>query len=329
MLRILVSEPAASQWGGRIAQVLEGVPHVLVSPQAGVAPDADIAFVSRDVTGRSTKHEVLPDTQRFYDALLQSPRLRWVQLHAAGADRPVFIELRRRGVQVTTASGANAHVVAQSALAGILALTRRLPLLLRAQAERRWSPLLGPELTPRDLQGQRALVVGWGPIGQHLARFLQCLGVQVMVARWGDAPAGPDLPTVSYGQIHRLLPQADWLVLACPLSDATENLIDDHALSLLPARACVVNVSRGEVIDQSALVAALQAGRLAGAFLDVFAHEPLPVDSPVWSLPQVIATPHSAGFADSNAARVADMFLDNLARWRDGQPLLRLVTDLP
>lgn len=325
MLRILLSAASAERLGGQIAQTLGGAPHRLLTPDHPEARLADLAFVSRDVTGRSTKHEVLASTQAFYDALRAAPGLRWVQIHSAGVDRPVYLDLMARGVQVATGSGANARVVAQTVLAGILALARRLPLLLRAQAERRWAPLL-TEAMPRDLEGQCALIVGWGPIGQQVARLLEPLGLRVMVARHGSAPAGEGLPTVSYGELHRLLPQADWLVLACPLSEATHRLVDARALSLLPPGAHLVNVARGDIVDEPALIQALQGGQLAGAFLDVFAHEPLPADSPLWRFPQVIATPHSAGFADSNAARVDRMFLDNLAHWQQGRPLERLWT---
>ncbi len=122
--------------------------------------DFDVAFVSRDVTGLSTKHEVQPATQVFYDALLAAPSLRWVHVHSAGADRPVYVTLRERGVQVTTSSGANAPVVAVSALAGILALARRLPLLIDAQRERRWAPLFAsgvPARPGRAVSGCRRL----------------------------------------------------------------------------------------------------------------------------------------------------------------------------
>ena len=323
-----MSAQAIDRWGGCIAEVLQGQAHELVAPGKDPLSDVDIAFVSRDVTGRPTKHEVLPDTQHFYDLLLQAPRLRWVQIHSAGVDRPVYLELLRRGVQVTTSAGANARVVAQTVLAGVLALARRLPQLQRAQAERRWAPLLGPD-TPRDLEGQTALVVGWGPIGQQVTHLLQSLGLRVSVARMNDTPVGPDIPTASYRDIERLLPQADWVILACPLTEATHHLMDARALALLPPGAHLVNVSRGDVVDEPALIAALHSGRLAGAFLDVFAHEPLVPDSPLWAMPHVIATPHSAGFADSNAARVADVFLANLARWRQGLPLAGAVSGAP
>jgi phosphoglycerate dehydrogenase-like enzyme len=122
-----------------------------------------------------------------------------------------------------------------------------------------------------------------------------------------------------------VLPQADWLLLACPLSDRTRGLISASALALLPAGAHIINVARGEVIDEPALIEALQTSRVAGAYLDVFEHEPLPAQSPLWDMPNVIASPHSAGFSDANAARVEEVFLDNLGRRLQGQPMRNLV----
>src|SRR5690606_3500276 len=124
--------------------------------------------------------------------------------------------------------------------------------------------------------------------------------------------------TVSYSGLAELLPDAAWLVLACPLSDATRNLVDARTLAALPPHAQVVNVARGHVIDEAALIHALQAQALRGAFLDVFQHEPLPADSPLWDMENVIVSPHSAGFSDGNAPRVRRIFLDNLRRWLDG-----------
>jgi phosphoglycerate dehydrogenase-like enzyme len=323
-LRILMSGDARQAVAVQVASVLAARPHEYVEP----GDDADIAFVSRDVTGRSTKGRVLPDTQRFYDALLAAPSLRWVHIHSAGADRPVYVELRRRGVDVTTSSGANAGVVVQTAVAGLLALGRRLPRLMAAQRRREWAPLESTGL-PRDLAGQTAVIVGWGPIGQGLATVLLALGLKVAVVRSSDAPVG-DRPgdasgavidVASFENIGRLLPRADWLVLACPLTPRTTRLVDAAALRLLPPGAHVVNVSRGEVIDEAALVAALRDGLLAGAYLDVFEQEPLAATSPLWAMDNVIATPHTAGHSDGNAARVAAMFIDNLGRFAKGEPL--------
>lgn len=321
-LRLLLSSAAARDLSPRVSEALGGASWIHVAP-GDAETDFDVAFISRDVTSLSTKHEVQPATQVFYGALLAAPSLKWVHVHSAGADRPVYVTLRERGVQVTTSSGANAPVVALSAVAGILALARRLPLLLEAQRERRWAPLLASGL-PRDLEGQSAVVVGWGPIGQRIGALLQALGLRVSVARQSTLPARTDIPTAQYRQLHQLLPQADWLVLCCPLSAETRLLVNEAALARLPPLAHVVNVARGDVVDEDALIAALRSGALAGAYLDVFAHEPLPSTSALWELPNVIVTPHSAGFSDGNEESVARMFLHNLGRWARGEALEKL-----
>ncbi|HVE53862.1 MAG TPA: D-2-hydroxyacid dehydrogenase [Ramlibacter sp.] len=322
-LRILLSAPAAQQLSAPLAALLADRAHSLVTPDEAGASGADIAFVSRDVTGLSTKHQVMPGTRRMHDAMRAATGLRWVHIHSAGADRPVYVELRARGVQVTTSSGANAPVVAQTALLGLLALARHWPRLLAAQRAHAWEPLIASGL-PRDLQGQQAVVVGWGPVGRELARLLQAVGLRVTVVRRQAHPAAEGYRTVESARLHEALPDADWLLLACPLTDATRGLVGAPELALLPPHAGLVNVARGEVVDEHALVDALRAGRLAGAYLDVFAHEPLPADSALWDLPNVIATPHSAGFSDGNEERVARMFLDNLSRWLRGEPLANL-----
>ena len=323
-LRILLSPQARQELAPEIAGVLGPrafelvtVAEVAGQQQAGV----DLAFVSRDVTGLSTKHVLTDGLQSFYAVLRRSEALRWVHIHSAGADRPIYPELRARGVQVTTSSGANAGVVAQTALAGLLALARRFPQLIAAQQARTWSPLVSGSL-PRDLAGQTAVLIGWGPIGQQLGAFLQMLGLQLIVVRHSSLPVlQKGVETVGMADLPAVLPRADWLLLTCPLTAQTRGLVNRQLLSLLPAAACLINVARGEVVDEAALIEALRSGRLAGAYLDVFEHEPLDAASPLWGLDNVIITPHSAGHSDGNHRRVCNLFLANLARWQAGQPL--------
>lgn len=322
-IRILCSPAEAPQ----LRQALDRTPasgrYALVHPVAGEPALADAAFVSRDITGHSTKFEIQPETALYYEAMRHAPALRWVHVHSAGADREIYLSLHARGVAITTSQGASDPVVAQSAIAGVLALARRLPALAADQRDRAWRPLLD-DRTPRDLAGQHAVVVGWGGIGQRIGALLGALGLTLAVARHSGAPVPQALRTAGYDELPALLSGADWLVLACPLTSATRNLVDRAALAALPAHAHVINVARGHVIDEPALIEALQAGRLGGAFLDVFQHEPLPADSPLWSLPNVIVTPHSAGFSDGNAARVRELFVNNVNRWLADEPLANL-----
>lgn len=327
---ILLSDQAAHYLGPRIAQCFNQTPYRLVSPEQalqdsdGVGRDIDVAFISRDVTGKSTKHELTESLQQFYRVLRAAPRLAWVHAHSAGADRPIYPELRGRGVTVTTSSGANAEAVAQMVLTGMLALNRRLPELMDAQRRRAWEPLLG-ERAPRDLAGQTAVIVGLGPIGLEAARLFKALRLRVIGVRRSDAAAPPCDLVLPLARLDEALAQADWLVLACPLTDDTRDLIDARRLALLPPGAQLINVARGEVVVEPDLIAALRERRLAGAFLDVYAHEPLAETSPLWALDNAVLSPHTAGHTSGHYAAVAGIFLDNLARWRDGQALNNLM----
>lgn len=317
-LRILMSASTRDRIGDAISQALDGRPfEAVIAAQAhGNEPaDVDVAFISRDVTGLSTKHRVLEPLEAFYVTLRRSPKLAWVHVHSAGADRPIFGELKARGVRVTTSSGANAQVVAQTALAAILSLAREFPRLFDAQRARTWTPLIGG-LLPRELAGQTAVIVGWGPIGQTLAGYLRMLGLNVIAVRSAATPPADGVETYAFEDLARIAGRADWLVLACPLSDRTRGLVHARVLAAMAPHARLVNVARGEIVAEAELIEALRAKTLAGAYLDVFEHEPLDAESPLWTLPNAFVTPHSAGHSDGNEARVDRIFLDYLRQWR-------------
>jgi phosphoglycerate dehydrogenase-like enzyme len=318
-VRILLSQPAAKEFGADIAAALGARPYELVDIDRAAA-GVDLAFISRDITGLSTKHVVVGSTQAYYDALRDSRPLKWVHIHSAGTDRPIYDTLRKRGVTITTSSGANAPVVAQSALAGILALARRFPQLMAAQKAHSWEPLIA-KAPPRDLMGQTAIVVGWGPIGRHIGAWLQALGLKLIVVRNGSAPAAPGVETADFDSFPDMLPRADWLILACPLTEKTRASIGRRIFDAMPRGGHFVNVARGEIVVERELIEALRSGRLCGAYLDVFEHEPLDPQSPLWDMPNVILTPHSSGVSDGNYRRIGEMFLANLRRWIAGQPL--------
>jgi phosphoglycerate dehydrogenase-like enzyme len=332
-LRILMSRQSIDRLGPAVSVAMGQRSFELIALEDAVAAqrtDADVAFISREVTGTSTKHEIHPALQQVYTLLRQSPALKWVHIHSAGADRQIYLDLLAKGVQVSTSSGANAQVVATVALAGMLALARRFPLLWAEQQGRQWIPMMG-ERMPRDLPGQTATIIGWGPIGQKLGSLLQALGMNVVAVRQQAQTKPPNLSDahsvemVTFEDWQQVLPKTDWLILACPLTPKTRQLVNAQALALLPTGAHLVNVARGEVVDEPALIAALQSGQLGGAFLDVFAHEPLPQDSPLWAMTQVMVTPHAAGHSDGNEHRVGQMFLDNLSSWVQGLPLRNAV----
>ena len=273
----------------------------------------DAAFFSVDLMGAGAR--------AFFAAALGAPKLRWLQTFNAGIDHPIFARFPERGVRVTTAAGAAAEPIAQTALAGLLLLARGFPHWLDAQRRSEWKPHPVTAL-PRDLRGQVLLVFGLGAIGAELARLARALGLYVIGVRRSPAQPGDPVDELHPpARLRELLPRADWLAIACALSDETRGVIDADALARLPRGAHVLNVARGGVVDEPALCESLRSGHLAGAYLDVFAVEPLPSESPLWTLPNVIVTPHNSAATRGSEARQVAIFLDNLTRFGRGEPL--------
>ena len=323
-LKLLVSSFARQTWGAGIERAVPAGGLSFTTAEEALAAagpcEADIAFMTREVTGKSSKDYDTPELQGFQAVLRKAPQLKWLQIHPAGAERPIYRELRDRGVTVTTASGATAVTVAHSVLGAVIALNRRFPLLADAQRRHAWEPRLG-ERSPRDLKGQCAVIVGLGPIGQHAAAFLKMLGMTVVGARRTAAPVPPCDRTVAYGDLVSVLPQADWLILCCPASPLTRGLANAALFAAMPRGAHLVNVSRGEIAVEQDIVEALQNGHLAGAYLDVFEREPLDATSPLWDLPNVLVSPHTASHSQGQNEAILEIFLDNLARFRAGTAL--------
>ncbi|MDO9710301.1 D-2-hydroxyacid dehydrogenase [Paracraurococcus lichenis] len=326
-LRVLLSDVAAARHGARIQEALPEAALVPVASE-GPLPDpagAEVAFVTRDLFVGGTRHRLNPRFLRFVEFLKVAPALRWVQTFSAGTDLVVYQEMLARGLLLTNSAGASAPAVAQTAVTGLLALARQFPRIVEAQRRHAWEPLYDGE-EPREVEGQAALVVGTGPIGQEIGRLCRAFGLRTTGLRRDPAagiPPGFDA-VAGFAALPDLLPRTDWLILACPLTETTRNLIDARALALLPRGRHLVNVSRGGVVEEEALLEALRSGHLAGAFLDVFTQEPLPAGSPFWDLPKVIVSPHSAAASDGLPERVAAIFCDNLRRWAKGEALRNL-----
>src|SRR5262245_59999973 len=283
--------------------------------------------MTREVTGRSSKNNPTPGLKGFATVLRKSPGLKWLQIHPAGAERPIYRELRDRGVKVTTASGATAVTVAHSTLGAVIALNRRFPLLADAQRRRAWEPRLG-ERSPCDLKGQNAVIVGMGPIGRNIAMLLKVLGMSVVGVRRTAEPTTSCDQTVAYDRLLDVLLKAEWLILCCPASPVTRGIANAAAFDAMPMGSHLINVSRGEIAVEKDVIAALQSGRLAGAYLDVFEREPLDPASPLWDMPNVLISPHTASHSLGQNEAIFEIFLDNLARFRGGRKLRNDVDDL-
>lgn len=327
-LRILASQDAMPVLASKLKDGASFSYELLESNRISPGTEFDAALISRDVTALSTKRITMPSTQEFYNLLLGSKDLSWVQIHSAGADRQIYLDLMNRGVTITGSSGVNAQVVMQTAIAGILMLARHFPKMLEAQRQKRWDSLINYPL-PADLFGQTAVIIGRGPIGNGIAKILMAMGVRCIQIRFSEELGDDSLrgaESCHISELKSVLGEANWLVLACPLSALTRQLIDADAINLLPQSACIVNIARGEIISEDALIAALRSKKLAGAYLDVFASEPLDISSPLWDLDNVIVTPHSAGHSLGNESRVMELFLENLTRLHQGEVLKNTIT---
>jgi len=263
------------------------------------------------------------------DALLPlAGRLRYVQSIGAGTDQFPRQGLADRGIRLASAQGVNANAVAEHAMALLLALTRRLPEARDNQARQVWRGMIGePAEREAELAGKTLLIVGLGRIGGRLARLARAFEMRVVGLRADPAKGAQGAEAVhGLDALPGLLAEADCLALACPLTPATEKLIDAAALARLKPGALVINVARGRVVDEPALIASLRSGRLAGAALDVTATEPLPADSPLWRMANVLITPHTAGETRAYEDNVLDILQQNLARlWRGETALLNQV----
>ena len=290
---------------------------------------------------------VWADTEVLYASRLiplpeQAPRLRWIQLHSAGINhllgKPI---LAAEDVAITTASGIHATPIAEHCLAMMLAFACRLPHFQRRQAAAEWDR---SGRTSDTLRGQTLGIVGYGSIGRELARLADCLGMTVVAMRrdlrqsataernaerymeqgLGDPQA--EIPTRLYPPqaLASMLGVCDFVALTLPLTVGTQHLIDTAMLEAMKANAVLINVSRGAIVDEAALITALAAERIGGAALDVFEEEPLPGSSPLWGLDNVIITPHIAGNMRQYHEKAAALFSENLRRYLQNEPLLNL-----
>ena len=285
----------------------------VVLPHEGRVADEQVERIDLAVFSSDLWREGRSST--FMRVLLDAPRAVWLHMFSAGLDNPVFAALGERGITVTHSAGSSAVPIAHTVMMQLIAMCRRGRGWHLAQAERRWD--LGEV---DDVEGRRVTVVGLGAIGAEVARLAQQFGMHVTGLRRSPDGSEP-CTTLPIGELHTVLPHTDDLVLTAPLTAETRGIIGERELALLPVGARLVNVGRGELVDEAALVEALRVGHLGAAALDVFTTEPLPDDSPLWSMPNVLVSPHSSGSTDLAERRAADVFHENLRRFATGEPL--------
>lgn len=255
-------------------------------------------------------------------------RLRLIQVLGAGVDGIDLAAARRASIPVATTDGSNATSVAEHAMALMLALVRRLAATDRRIRGGEWPQLELYRGGVMELAGKTLGLVGCGHIGQRLARMAQGFDLRTLYYQRRRLPPEREAELrVSYAPLDVLLAESDIVSIQVPLTAQTRGLIGREALARMKRNALLINVSRGEVVDEAALIDALERGALAGAGLDVFASEPLPTDSRLRQLDQVLLSPHVAGAAQEAVQRTFDAALENLARLQSGHPLLNVVKD--
>lgn len=260
-----------------------------------------------------------------------APNLQWLAMPSAGADGALRAGLVREGGQpiVTTANGVHTIPISEFVFSMMLMWARHWPVMFALQREHTWADRqTWLRLSGGELDGSTLGVVGLGAIGRQVARLGRAFGMRIVAARRTATPGDfdPDVDKlVPTSELPSLLSEADYLVLAVPSTPQTHHLIGADELRAMKSSAFLVNIARGSIVDEPALVSALRSGVIAGAGLDVTASEPLPPDSPLWALPNVILSPHISGSTSRYSRRFTDLFLHNLALYRSGQPMINVV----
>ena len=292
-------------------------------------PDIQIAWADTkgNIDGDPSDAEVYFNwyylkSETLHKVLAAAPALRWQQTPSAGVNHiltPTFLE---RDIILTNGAGTFAIPIAEFVLTYILYHAKSLNTLLALQSQHTWMRSI--DLPLQEVMDTTLLIIGAGSIGQAIAQRAKAFGMRVWGVNRHPKPL-PDFEKVVGDAWRELLPQADYVVVATPLTPETKGLIDAATLKLMRPSAYLINIARGAVVDEPALIAALSEGRIAGAGLDTFCREPLPPDSPFWSLPNVFITPHCSGMTPRITERTIALFLDNLARYRAGFCLRNIV----
>jgi phosphoglycerate dehydrogenase-like enzyme len=275
-----------------------------------------------DYQGLLARAEVLFATRIPPDVVKRAPRLRWIQFTSAGVDHLWHPSLGEANVTVTSTKGIHAHPMAEFVLSCLLVFAKGWPRMLEHQRARRWERFLLEELL-----GTTMVLVGVGEIGRGVARLARAFGIRTVGVRRREGAAEPefDEQVSAAAALPGILGRADSVVASLPLTAKTRGLLDERMFRAMKPSAIFVNVGRGRTCDEAALVRALREGWIRGAALDVFEQEPLPADSPLWDLPNVLISPHMGSDTARYTERMTDVLYDNLVRYAEGQPLRNVV----
>jgi len=276
----------------------------------------------------------LPDTDIFVGFSLRpeqfsrARRLRWLHSTAAGVGQLMYPELRKSGIEVTNASGVHTIPMAEHILGMLVAMARRFPDCFRYQQRARWAQqeLWDLPVGPRELHGQTLLLIGFGAVGRAVAKVVRPLGMRLWaVTRSGEGDRQLADKIVPAARLQEALTDADFVILAAPETPETRRMMGSAEFARMKSSAYFMNVSRGALVDEPALINALERHAIAGAALDVASQEPLPPDSPLWKLENVFITPHMSAVSDQLWTRQTDLLLTNLERWFSGEELINRV----
>ncbi len=327
LIRVLITQPFAS----KLIQSLQSISSQLIIKHVPTKNPAEL-------------EKEWPTVEVLYTAKIvpkpeQAPCLSWIQAHFAGIEHLLKHPITNQ-VHLTTASGVGAKSIAEYVIGGLLSLNHHIPSFLEHQSQKAWSSKRLQIFVPSELQNTTLGIIGYGGIGQEIARLASAFGMKILVTKRDIAEPSinswqfPNPSKIQHGlvekiylpeHLHIMLKQCDYVVTAVPLTENTKHMISSLEFSAMKKGTILVNISRGKVVDELALIDALQSDHLRGAILDVFETEPLDAKSPLWNLPNVIISPHVSGLTPNYDQRAVELFENNLKRYLSGNPLLNEV----
>ena len=332
-IHVLLTKPFSDEWIAELQKV-----------SAQLVITSYVTDVADDIPDELWQQTEILYTWSAFPTLEKAPNLRWVQLDTSGADKALASPLKDSDILITSITGVAPSNMAEHAFLMMLAFGHRLPLMLDLQGRHDWTDLdfRWNNFTPQELRRSTVAVVGYGSIGREIGRLAHAFGMHVIaitsprrhvdlapltyqIADLIDAPGCEPDEIFTSDELHSVLPRCDFVVLVVPHTATSHHLFSTDEFIQMKASAYLINIARGGVVDEMALVTALQNGDIAGAALDVFAEEPLPPDSPLWDLDNAIISPHVAGFTSRYYECILDLFSQNIERYLSGDPLLNQV----